>query len=79
MAVPGRQGAVVSDDARQRKDRADKLRQKFRRPDPGSSGPAQADEEPSEGESLKEGVERRMRELDEADREDHPPPSDDDS
>ncbi|MFK0050248.1 hypothetical protein ACIQU4_40340 [Streptomyces sp. NPDC090741] len=68
----------MSDDAQQRKARADKLRQKIRRPEPGSSGPDPADEEPSEGESLKEGVERRMRELDEADREDHPPPSDDD-
>ncbi|WP_331741765.1 hypothetical protein [Streptomyces sp. NBC_01006] len=68
----------MSDDAQQRKARADKLRQRFRRPEPGSPGPDPADEEPSEGESLKEGVERRMRELDEADREDHPPPSDDD-
>ncbi|MFE2552310.1 hypothetical protein ACFXGI_27710 [Streptomyces sp. NPDC059355] len=68
----------MSDDAQQRKDRAGKLRQKFRRPEPGSAGPAQADEDPSEEESLKEGVERRMRELDEADREDRPPPSDDD-
>ncbi|WP_158734486.1 hypothetical protein [Streptomyces sp. NRRL F-2747] len=67
----------MSDDARQRKDRADKLRHKFLRPEPGSAGPAQADEDPPEGESLKEGVERRTRELDEADRADHPPPSDD--
>ncbi|KOU14861.1 hypothetical protein ADK52_36545 [Streptomyces sp. WM6372] len=68
----------MSDDAQERKDRADKLRQRFRRPEPGSSGPAPEDEEPPEGESLKEGVERRMRELDEADGEEHPPPPDDD-
>ncbi|MEU9305108.1 hypothetical protein [Streptomyces sp. NPDC048269] len=65
----------MSDDAQQRKARADKLRRRMHRPASGSSEPAPADEEPPEGESLKEGVERRMRELDEADREDHPPPS----
>ncbi|MFJ8164225.1 hypothetical protein ACIRBY_25325 [Streptomyces sp. NPDC096136] len=54
----------MSEDARQRKERVDRLREMIRRPgaEPGSP----------EQESLKEGVERRMRELDEADREDRP-------
>ncbi|GLV87770.1 hypothetical protein Slala03_74590 [Streptomyces lavendulae subsp. lavendulae] len=53
----------MSEDAQQRKERADRLREMIQRPG--------AEPEPPEQESLKEGVERRMRELDEADREDH--------
>lgn len=51
----------MSEDAQQRKERAERLREMIQRPgtQPG----------PPESESLKEGVERRMRELDEADRE----------
>ncbi|MEU4954662.1 hypothetical protein [Streptomyces lavendulae] len=51
----------MSEDAQQRKERADRLREMIQRPG--------AKPEPPEQESLKEGVERRMRELDEADRE----------
>lgn len=83
----------MSDDAQQRKDRAEKLRQRIRRPAPGSSGPTPPggeppegepadgeppEGEPREGESLKDRIERRMRELDEADRKDHRPSSGDD-
>ncbi|KIF05920.1 hypothetical protein PL81_10490 [Streptomyces sp. RSD-27] len=53
----------MSEDARQRKERADRLRERIRRPG--------TEPEPPEHESLKEGIERRMRELDEADREHH--------
>ncbi|MFE9629716.1 hypothetical protein [Streptomyces sp. NPDC006463] len=56
----------MSDDAQQRKARADRIRQKIHRPGADAPGPAPAADEPPEGESLKEGVERRMRELDEA-------------
>ncbi|RPF30051.1 hypothetical protein EDD96_6605 [Streptomyces sp. Ag109_G2-6] len=52
----------MSEDAQQRKERANRLREKIQRPE--------AKPEPPERESLKEGVERRMRELDEAERED---------
>ncbi|KJY28856.1 hypothetical protein [Streptomyces katrae] len=51
----------MSEDAQQRKERADRLRKMMRRPE--------AKPEPPERESLKEGIERRMRELDEAERE----------
>ncbi|MEW1636847.1 hypothetical protein AB0469_22560 [Streptomyces sp. NPDC093801] len=51
----------MSEDARRRKERADRLREMIRRPETKAESPEQ--------ESLKEGVERRMRELDEADRE----------
>lgn len=67
----------MSDDAQQRKDRAEKLRQRIRRPADGSPGSTPADGEPPQGESLKDRVERRMRELDEADRNGRPSPSDD--
>ncbi|MFE3581819.1 hypothetical protein [Streptomyces vinaceus] len=50
----------MSEDAQQRKERAERLREKIRRPE--------AEPDAPERESLKEGVERRMRELDEADR-----------
>ncbi|GAA0277801.1 hypothetical protein GCM10010302_14330 [Streptomyces polychromogenes] len=50
----------MSEDAQQRKERADRLREQIRRP--------KAEPEPPERESLKEGIERRMRELDEAER-----------
>ncbi|MFH7598763.1 hypothetical protein WDV06_27255 [Streptomyces racemochromogenes] len=51
----------MSDDAQQRKERADRLREMIRRPGSKHASP--------ERESLHEGVERRMRELDEAERE----------
>lgn len=53
----------MSEDAQQRKERADRLREMIQRPE--------TKPEPPEQESLKEGVERRMRELDEPDRENH--------
>ncbi|WP_371614190.1 hypothetical protein [Streptomyces sp. NBC_00454] len=68
----------MSDDAQQRKDRAEKMRQRIHRPAPGPAGPTPAEDEPPEGQSLKDRIERRMRELDEADRNDHPPSSGDD-
>ncbi|MEU8431552.1 hypothetical protein AB0F18_01345 [Streptomyces sp. NPDC029216] len=51
----------MSEDAQQRRERADRLRKMIRRPE--------REPEPPEQESLKVGVERRMRELDAADRE----------
>lgn len=67
----------MSDDAQQRKARAEEIRRRIARARLGSSEPGAAPEEPREGESLKEAVERRMRELDEADRTAHPPSADD--
>ncbi|WP_327256349.1 hypothetical protein [Streptomyces sp. NBC_01244] len=69
---------MKGDDAQQRKDRAEKMRRRIHRPAPGSSGPTPADAEPPDEESLKDRIERRMRELDEAERKDHPPSPDDD-
>ncbi|WP_328929451.1 hypothetical protein OG429_36040 [Streptomyces sp. NBC_00190] len=68
----------MSDDAQQRKARADRIRQKIHRPGADAPGPAPAADEPPEGESPKEGVERRMRELDEAEGDEHAPSSGDD-
>lgn len=64
----------MSDDAQRRKARAEEIRRRIARATARSSEPAAAPEEPREGESLKEAVERRMRELDEADRDEQPPP-----
>ncbi|MFI5666269.1 hypothetical protein [Streptomyces sp. NPDC051704] len=55
----------MSEDAQQRKERADRLREMIQRPESKSKPKPGSPER----ESLKEGVERRMRELDEADRE----------
>ncbi|MCX5610355.1 MULTISPECIES: hypothetical protein [unclassified Streptomyces] len=69
----------MSDDAEQRKARAEEIRRQIARARLGSPEPDSAPGEPREGESLKEAVERRMRELDDADRTAHPPPPDDGS
>ncbi|MGW0752309.1 hypothetical protein [Streptomyces sp. NPDC002587] len=68
----------MSDEAQERKARADKIRKKIHRPGSEPPEPEPSADERAEGESLKEGVERRMRELDEADRDDQPPSAGDD-
>lgn len=65
----------MSEDAQERKARAEEIRRQIARARSDTSKPDEP-EEPPQGESLKEAVERRMRELAEAERDEHPPDED---
>ncbi|MGR4878323.1 hypothetical protein ACIPUC_02655 [Streptomyces sp. LARHCF249] len=67
---------MSDDEASQRKERAQEIRRRIARGAREASEPAAPSDEPPEGESLKEAIERRMRELDEADGDEQPPAPD---